>query len=286
MRNSVSVLDFGADPSGRTESSNAIDAAIAAAKARGKKVFIPAGTYQVNRHIVVDDVTIEGAGNWWTIIRGRQVTLPSPLPDGSVHTGVGFYGKYVDDRGGSHDVHLSNFAIEGDVRDRVDTDQVNGVGGALSDSSINGLYIHHTKVGLWFDGPMDDLTVRNTIVADVIGDGVNFRRGVTNSKVVNSFFRNTGDDAMAMLARQRDAGRAGGGRERRQRLRPQHGADAYARERHRNLRRSGQGSRTTSSPTRSARGVASTPASASTARRSPATSSSPTTRPSAPEPAS
>jgi hypothetical protein len=195
---SVSVLDFGADPTGSAESSNAFNTAIAAAKAAGKTVFIPAGTYQVNRHIIVDDVTIEGAGNWWTIIRGHQVTLTSPLPDGSMHTGVGFYGKYVDDGGGSHNVHLSNFAIEGDVRDRVDTDQVNGVGGALSDSSIDGLYIHHTKVGLWFDGPMHDLTVRNTIVADVIADGINFRRGVTNSKVVNSFFRNTGDDGMAM----------------------------------------------------------------------------------------
>jgi hypothetical protein len=195
---SVSVLDFGADRTGRAESSDAFDAAIAAAKAAGQTVFVPAGTYQVNRHIVVDNVTIEGAGNWWTIIRGHQVTLSSPLPDGSVHTGVGFYGKYVEDGGGSHNVHLSNFAIEGDVRDRVDTDQVNGVGGALSDSSIDGLYIHHTKVGLWFDGPMHNLTVSDTIVADVIADGVNFRRGVTSSKVVDSFFRNTGDDGMAM----------------------------------------------------------------------------------------
>jgi hypothetical protein len=195
---SVSVLDFGADPTGQAESSNAFDAAIAAAKAAHKTVFVPAGTYQVNRHIVVDDVTIEGAGNWWTVIRGHQVTLSSPLPDGSVHTGVGFYGKYEDNGGGSHNVHLSNFAIEGDVRDRVDTDQVNGVGGALSDSTVDGLYIHHTKVGLWFDGPMHNLTVSNVIVADVIADGVNFRRGVTSSKVVNSFFRNTADDGMAM----------------------------------------------------------------------------------------
>jgi hypothetical protein len=195
---SLSVLDFGADPTGSVESSNAFDAAIAAARAAGRTVFIPAGTYQVNRHIVVDNVTIEGAGNWWTIIRGHQVTLSSPLPDGSVHTGVGFYGKYADQGGGSHNVHLSNFAIEGDVRDRVDTDQVNGVGGALSDSSIDGLYIQHTKVGLWFDGPMHNLTVSNAIVADVIADGVNFHRGVTNSKVVNSFFRNTADDGMAM----------------------------------------------------------------------------------------
>ncbi|MFL5955595.1 MAG: glycosyl hydrolase family 28-related protein [Gaiellaceae bacterium] len=195
--NSVSVLDFHADPRGHVDASNAFDAAIAAAKASGKSVFIPAGTYQVNRHIVVDDVTIQGAGNWWTIVRGRQVELSSPAPDGSVHTGVGFYGKYAQD-GGSSNVHLSNFAIEGDVRDRVDTDQVNGVGGALSDSTIDGLYIHHTKVGLWFDGPMHDVTVSNTIVADVIADGVNFHDGVTDSRVVNSFFRNTADDGMAM----------------------------------------------------------------------------------------
>lgn len=45
---------------------------------------------------------------------------------------------------------------------------------------------------------MDNLTVRNTIVVDVIADAINFRRGVTNSRVENSFFRNTGDDAMAM----------------------------------------------------------------------------------------
>jgi hypothetical protein len=195
---SVSVLDFGADPTGRVESSRAFDAAIVAAKAVGKKVFIPAGTYQVNRHILVDNVTIEGAGNWWTIIRGHQVALSTPLPDGSVHTGVGFYGKYADEGGGSHNVHLSNFAIEGDVRDRVDADQVNGVGGALSDSSVDGLYIQHTKVGLWFDGPMHNLTISNTIVADVLADGINFHRGVTNSKVLNSFFRNTADDGMAM----------------------------------------------------------------------------------------
>jgi hypothetical protein len=191
------VLDFGADPTGAVDSAGAFDAAIVAAKAKGKIVFVPAGTYQVNRHIVVDNVTIEGAGSWWTIIKGHEVTLAEPAPDGSLHTGVGLYGKYVDD-GGSQNVHLSDFAIEGDVRERIDTDQVNGVGGALSDSTIDSLYIHHTKVGLWFDGPMHGLTVSNTIVADVIADGVNFRRGVTNSKVLNSFFRNTGDDAMAM----------------------------------------------------------------------------------------
>ena len=195
--NSVSVVDYGADKTGARDSADAFDQAIQAAKAAHKSVYIPAGTFQVNRHIVVDDVTIEGAGSWWSIVKGHQVALASPAPDGSVHTGVGFYGKYAAD-GGSHNVHLSNFAIEGDVRERIDTDQVNGIGGALNDSTIDGLYIHHTKVGIWLDGPMNNVTIANTVVADQIADGVNFHQGVTNSKVVNSLFRNTADDGMAM----------------------------------------------------------------------------------------
>jgi hypothetical protein len=195
--NSVSVTDFGADPKGVRDSAGAFDAAIVAAKSSGKTVYIPAGTFQVNRHILVDNVTIAGAGSWYSIIEGHQVTLDSPAPDGSVHTGVGFYGKYASD-GGSRNVHLSNFAIEGDVRERIDTDQVNGIGGALNDSTIDGLYIHHTKVGIWLDGPMNNVAIENTVIADQIADGINFHQGVTNSRVVNSFIRNTADDALAM----------------------------------------------------------------------------------------
>jgi hypothetical protein len=194
---SVSVTDFGADPSGGADSADAFDLAIRAAKASGKTVYIPAGTFLVNRHIIVDGVTIDGAGSWWSIVKGHQVTLRSPAPDGSVHTGAGFYGKYAAD-GGSHHVNLSNFAIEGDVRERIDTDQVNGIGGALSDSILDGLYIHHTKVGIWLDGPMNNVTIQNTVIADQIADGINFHQGVTNSRVVNSLIRNTGDDGLAM----------------------------------------------------------------------------------------
>ncbi|NUR24392.1 MAG: mycodextranase, partial [Catenulispora sp.] len=193
----VNVLLFGADPFGRRDSADAIDRAIAYARKARLPVYLPPGVYQVNRHIIVDDVTVEGAGNWYTVLKGHQVTLPTPAPDGSVHTGVGLYGKDAS-AGGSHDVHLSGFAIEGDVRERVDTDQVNGVGGALSDSSIEGLYIHHTKVGMWLDGPMANLTIANDQIADQIADGVNFHTGVTDSVVRNTFLRNTGDDGLAM----------------------------------------------------------------------------------------
>ncbi|MCW2877407.1 MAG: hypothetical protein JWQ95_1507 [Sphaerisporangium sp.] len=193
----ANVLAFGADPLGRRDSADAFDKAIAFAKRKNLKVYIPPGTYQVNRHIIVDNVTIEGAGNWYTIIKGHEVALSTPAPDNSVHTGVGFYGKYTS-AGGSDNVHLSGFAIEGDVRERIDNDQVNGIGGALSNSTVDGLYFHHTKVGLWFDGPMSNLRITNNVIVDQIADGLNFHTGVTNSVVSNNFIRNTGDDGLAM----------------------------------------------------------------------------------------
>ncbi|EWM63860.1 MULTISPECIES: glycosyl hydrolase family 28-related protein [unclassified Micromonospora] len=193
----VNALSFGADPTGRRESADALDRAVAYARRVDRPLYLPPGTYQVDRHIVVDDVTIAGAGSWYTIVRGREVTLDTPAPDGSRHTGVGFYGRDAAD-GGSSDVHLSGFAIEGDVRERIDTDQVNAIGGALNHSTIDGLYLHHTKVGMWFDGPMTGLRVTNTVIADQIADGLNFHTGVTRSSVTNSVVRNSGDDALAM----------------------------------------------------------------------------------------
>ncbi|GAA1505950.1 hypothetical protein BJ978_002795 [Agromyces terreus] len=193
----ANVLLFGADPTGRRDAAGAFDRAIAFAKKHRLPVYVPPGVFSISRHVIVDDVTIEGAGNWYTVIRGREVALSSPAPDGSVHTGVGFYGKDAAS-GGSSNVHLSGFAIEGDVRERIDTDQVNGIGGAMSDSSIRGLHIRHTKVGLWFDGPMDGLVVEDNIVVDQMADALNFHTGVTGSVVANNFIRNTGDDGLAM----------------------------------------------------------------------------------------
>ena len=195
----VNVLLFGADPTGRRDSADAFDKAIALAKRLHRKVYLPPGEFQVNRHIIVDDVTIEGAGNWYTTVKGHEVALSTPAPDGSVHTGVGFYGKDAA-AGGSRNVHLSGFAVEGDVRERIDTDQVNAVGGAMSDSTIRGLYLHHTKVGLWFDGPMSNVRVTDNVIVDQIADGLNFHTGVTNSVASNNFVRNTGDDGLAMWA--------------------------------------------------------------------------------------
>jgi hypothetical protein len=179
---SVSVVSEGADASGSADSTSAFNAAIAAA-GPGGTVWIPPGTYNVPGHIMVNNVTIAGAGMWYSTVTG---------------TAPGFYGNSAPNP--STNVHLQNFAISGNVQERNDSAQVNGIGGALSNSTVSNIWIEHMKVGAWMDGPMDKLTFSGMRIRDTTADGINFHGGVTNSTVTNSDIRNTGDDGIATWA--------------------------------------------------------------------------------------
>jgi hypothetical protein len=179
--NSLSVTSFGADPSGQSDSSDAIQAAIDKASATSKTVWIPRGTFTVTKHLIVDKVTVRGAGQWYSVLHGK---------------GVGVYGTYAPSA--SSDVHLSDFAIFGEVQERIDADQLNAIGGSLANSSVTNMWLQHSKVGLWLDGPFDGLTISHVRILDMTADGLNFHDGITNSSITDSFVRNTGDDGLAM----------------------------------------------------------------------------------------
>ena len=188
---SVSVTSKGADSSGVADSTAAFNAAVSAAGSGGT-VWIPPGTYNIPGHITVNNVTVAGAGMWYSTVTGAA---------------PGFYGLGEPDSCGvggnsgvSNNVHLSNFAIFGQVSSRVDCDQDNGIGGAMTNSSASNLWIDHMKVGAWMDGPMDKLTLSAMRIRDTTADGINFHGGVTNSSVTNSDIRNTGDDGIATWA--------------------------------------------------------------------------------------
>jgi hypothetical protein len=101
--------------------------------------------------------------------------------------------------GTSSAVKLYDFAIIGQVDARVDCDQSNAVGGALGGGSVvQNLWLQHTKVGLWLDGPFDGLTVSGNRILDQTADGLNLHQGISNVTVTNNFLRNTGDDGLAM----------------------------------------------------------------------------------------
>jgi hypothetical protein len=179
---SVSVTSKGADASGVNDSTSAFNTAISAA-GPGGTVWIPPGTYNIPGHISVNNVTIAGAGMWYSTVTG---------------TAPGFYGNSAPSP--STGVHLQNFAIFGNVQERNDSAQVNGIGGAMSNSTVSSVWIDHEKVGAWMDGPMDGLTFSGMRIRDTTADGINFHGGVTNSKVTNSDLRNTGDDGIATWA--------------------------------------------------------------------------------------
>lgn len=174
----LSAADFGADPSGAADAGPAIQAALDAGSQQGRGVWIPAGSYRVQQHLTVNNVTVRGAGPWHTVLRGA---------------GAGIFGT------GSAAVHLAGFAIAGDTTVRDDSTSDSGLGGTMGGgSTVDDVWIEHTKVGMWFDGPSDGLTVSHARIQDTMADGVNLHNGVAHTVIRDTFVRNTGDDGLAM----------------------------------------------------------------------------------------
>jgi hypothetical protein len=179
---SVSVTSKGADATGAADSTAAFNSAISAAGAGGT-VWIPEGTFKIPGHLILNNVTIKGAGMWRSTVVGAA---------------PGFYGNNAPT--GSTGVHLADFAIFADVQERNDGAQVNGIGGALNNSTVDRVWIEHEKVGAWMDGPMTNLVFSGMRIRNTTADGINFHNGVTSSKVTNSDLRNLGDDGLATWA--------------------------------------------------------------------------------------
>jgi hypothetical protein len=178
------VTSTGADPTGAADSTAAFNAAMTQAGAGGT-VWIPEGTFKIPGDLILNNITIKGAGMWRSTVVGAA---------------PGFYGNYAPNA--SSGVHLADFAIFGDVQERNDGAQVNGIGGALNNSTVDRIWIEHEKVGAWMDGPFTNLVMSGLRIRNVTADGVNFHNGVTNSKVTNSDLRNLGDDGLATWAEQ------------------------------------------------------------------------------------
>ncbi len=181
---SLSVVDFGADPYGKSDSREAFSRAIAAASSSARPLWVPPGHFRLDGHVQVDRVEIAGAGPWYSILHGD---------------GVGLYGHDAPNPSQAVDIH--GLAIIGEVDERDDHKPLAGIGGALGGGSrIHDLFIQHVKVGLWLDGPFDGLLVKHVRVLDTTADGLNLHRGVSNVTVEESFFRNNGDDGIASWA--------------------------------------------------------------------------------------
>ncbi|MGW4661014.1 discoidin domain-containing protein [Streptomyces sp. NPDC004279] len=174
---SVSVTSKGADPSGQGDSTQAFRDAIASAQ--GGVVWIPPGDYRLTSSLGgVQNVTLQGAGSWHSV----------------VHTS-----RFIDQSGSSGGVHIKDFAVIGEVTERVDSSPDNFVNGSLGpNSSVSGMWIQHLKVGLWLTGNNDNLVVENNRIVDTTADGLNLNGSAKGVRVRNNFLRNQGDDSLAM----------------------------------------------------------------------------------------
>ena len=182
--NSIAVV---ADTTGQADATGAINQAIA--QAAGRVVWIPAGRYLVNGRIMVNNVTIRGAGMWHTVLnfsgQGENTGFHGSMPP-NVSSGV----------------NISDLRMNGNIQERNDGAQTNAFGGGMSNSTIANVWIEHFKCGAWMFGPATNLRFTGVRMRDTNADAINFNGGFTNSHVTQSHLRNNGDDSLAMWSYQ------------------------------------------------------------------------------------
>jgi hypothetical protein len=183
----VSITDFGATAGDGVDDGPAFARAITAARGAGGVVYVPQGTFEsTSSAIDVHDVTIAGAGMWYSEIRGPFARF-SCSGNGCVYR---------------------DFAVTGETTFRDDSSPESGfLGGAGTGSSLTNIWVEHEKTGYWVgDQPTDGLHIRGCRFRDLFADGVNLCNGASHSVIEQSHARNTGDDAFAMWSPTSDGG--------------------------------------------------------------------------------
>jgi hypothetical protein len=183
---SLSVMDYGARGDSVTDDTHALRQAVAAAANSGGTVWVPPGDYKLTGDIVVpSQVTIQGAGMWYTTFVGDE-------------TLYGDASRRVRFKLSGTNVHLADFAITGCLNYRNDQEPNDGVVGAdCRDASVSRLWIEHTKAGVWVYNGIN-LVIDGCRFRNLIADGVNLCVGTSHSVIQNCAARGTGDDCFAV----------------------------------------------------------------------------------------
>jgi hypothetical protein len=199
----VSITDFGALPNDGQDDSQALKDALAAAHAQHKGVWFPAGDFELSNdsgsdpgvnvsqetmhHVfLLNDVTLRGAGMWYTNLKGAK-----------------FFAT-------GNNIRVYDLAIDGELNIRNDDAHTNGFEGAFgTGSTIQSVWIEHTKTGMWIARPRGDFGVSTDQYTDgfyvgglrmrnLMADGMNFSTNTKNSMVEETNVRYAGDDGLAM----------------------------------------------------------------------------------------
>ncbi|MBB6729992.1 S-layer homology domain-containing protein [Cohnella zeiphila] len=180
----LSVTDYGAVANDGQDDTAAFKAAMEAAKEEGKGVWFPQGEFGLADGLLdLDQVTIRGAGMWYTTLKGAK-----------------FFGRGVD-------IQVYDLMIDGEINVRDDEAHTNAFEGAFGPGSvIQDVWIEHTKAGLWLTKPKDGaeneitdgLYMLGLRIRDLMADGINFCVGTENSMMEQTDVRYPGDDGIAI----------------------------------------------------------------------------------------
>jgi hypothetical protein len=174
---SINLTDCGATPNDDSDDSDAIQGCVDWARKEQRTLYIPPGTFHsYSRDISAANVTIRGAGMWHSVIHG--------------------YHAHFDCYGGG--CKYQDFAVFGDTVRRLDDEDLTAFGGnGSSNTSLENIWIEHSKTGYWTGPGTQNLVIRNTRFRNLFADGVNLYGGTSHSTIENCHARNTGDDAFA-----------------------------------------------------------------------------------------
>ena len=173
----ISIEECGAIPNSGADAGGAIQQCVDKARNAGTGLWIPPGTFESSQHALdVSDVTIQGAGMWYSNLHGSQARFNCV----------------------ANNCVFKDFAILGETISRQNNATDDGFSGSGGTGSLlENIWVEHTKAGFWVSGETDGLLIKDSRFRDLYADGVNFDNGTSNSVIENSHFRNTGDDAMA-----------------------------------------------------------------------------------------
>lgn len=178
--NFLSIASYGATPNDSTDDTTAFKNAVTAAQSQGKGLWIPPGRFIVTNRVHISNLTLRGAGMWYSLLQGTKLNL---------------YGL-----GGT--IRLSDFKLDGSTTTRtanVTGSGATGIEGLYGNGSlISNVWVEHTVPGMWIDGPTTGLLITQCRVRNTFADGINLAYGVINTRVEHCSVRNTGDDGMAM----------------------------------------------------------------------------------------
>jgi len=190
--NSLSITDKTFRSDFADDYTEAFRNCIAKAIETGKTVWIPVGTFKITGDIILpSNIKIQGAGMWYTTLVGDETVYADAT-------------KRVRLIGSGSNIHLADFAIIGKLNYRNDKEPNDAIVGSYgTNSTISGIWIEHTKVGMWIEDSKG-LKITGCRMRNTIADGINFCVGMAESTIENCTARGTGDDCFAFWPTIRD----------------------------------------------------------------------------------